>query len=49
MYGFAKNERDNITSKEEMVYKKLAAYYLGTTELKLNSLIKSGELVEVIV
>lgn len=47
MYGFAKNERDNISSKEEMVYKKLAGYYLEITETKLNDLIKNGELFEV--
>jgi hypothetical protein len=47
MYGFAKNERDNISSKEEMVYKKLAGYYLGITEIQLNNLITKGELFEV--
>jgi hypothetical protein len=46
MYGFAKNERD-ISSKEEILYKKLAAYYLEITETKLHDLIKNGELFEV--
>ncbi len=48
MYGFSKNERDNISSKEEIVYKKLAKYYLEITNNKLDILIKDGELFEVI-
>ena len=47
MYGYAKNERDNISDKEEIVYKKLAKYYLEITDNKLNLLIKNGELFEV--
>lgn len=47
MYGYAKNERDNISEKEEIVYKKLAAYYLEVTDSKLNLLVKNGELFEV--
>jgi len=47
MYGYAKNERDNISDKEELIYKKLAGYYLEITESKLNLLIKNGELFEV--
>lgn len=47
MHGYAKNERDNISDKEEMIYKKLAGYYLEITESKLNLLIKNGELFEV--
>jgi len=48
MYGFAKNERDNITAKEELVYKKLARYYLEVTDQKCEMLVKNGELFEVI-
>jgi len=47
MYGYAKNDRDNISDKEETVYKKLAKYYLEMTDSKLNLLIKNGELFEV--
>lgn len=47
MYGFAKNERDNINKKEEAIYKKLAGYYLEISEIKLNNLITNGELFEV--
>lgn len=48
MYGFAKNERANIDSKEELVYKKLAEYYLEASDYQLNCLIKNGELFEAI-
>ena len=47
MYGFAKNERDNISAKEEIIYKKLAKYYFEITDSKLRDLIKNGELFEV--
>lgn len=49
MYGFAKNERENFSKKETEVYKKLAVYYLNLTEFQLNQLIKSDEIIEVIV
>ncbi len=48
MYGFAKNECDNISNKEEIIYKKLAKYYLEITDSKLDVLIKNSELFEVI-
>lgn len=48
MYGFAKNERVNISSKEKDVYRRLAKYYLGITDMQLNILIEKGELIEVI-
>lgn len=47
MYGYAKNDRANISDKEEEVYKKLAAYYLEMADGKLELLIKNGELFEV--
>ena len=47
MYGFAKNERDNISNAEELIYKKLATYYLEMPSHKLNVMIKNGELYEV--
>jgi hypothetical protein len=47
MYGYAKSERDNISDKEEIAYKKLARYYLDITNSELNILIKIGELFEV--
>lgn len=47
MYGYAKNDRANISNKEEAVYKKLAGYYLEISENKLENLIRIGELFEV--
>ena len=47
MYGYAKNDRANINDKEKEVYKKLAAYYLSITDIKLDLLINNGELFEV--
>jgi len=47
MYGYAKNEHDNISDKDEVIYKKLAKYYLEMTDNQLNLLIESGELFEV--
>lgn len=47
MYGFAKNERDNINIKEEMIYKRLAKFYLEMPDQKIGLLIEKGELYEV--
>jgi hypothetical protein len=48
IYGFAKNERENITTKEEFTFKELAQYLLEITDSKVNTLIKNGKLFEVI-
>lgn len=48
MYGYAKNEHDNLNAKEELVYKKLAKYFLEVTDTSLSLLIRNGELFEVI-
>jgi len=48
MYGYAKNERDNISPREERVYKKLSEHYLKLSDMELINLIKNGELFEVI-
>ena len=47
MYGFAKNECENISDKEKEIYKRLAKYYLDITDMQLNVLIRNGELIEV--
>jgi len=47
MYGFAKNERDNIDIRELIVYRKLARHYFDLTDTQLNQLIENGELFEV--
>ncbi len=47
LYGFAKNEREDIGLKEREVFKKLAEYYLHIDDGKLKILVKNGELVEI--
>jgi hypothetical protein len=47
LYGFSKNERDNISERETLAYKKLAGYFLQITDQQLTVLIKNGELFEV--
>lgn len=48
LYGFAKNERDNIDEKEKMVYRKLARHYLTMSDSDLDTLIKNNEMIEII-
>jgi hypothetical protein len=47
LYGFSKNEREDIGLKEREVFKKLAEYYLHIDDGKLKILVKNGELVEI--
>ena len=47
IYGFAKNQQANVTSKEKKVYRKLAEIYLDLNEKELKKLIESGEIIEV--
>lgn len=47
MFGFAKNERDNIDDEELKLLKQLAATLLGMDERVLKQALDSGELVEV--
>lgn len=47
LYGYPKNERDNISDAEETAFKKAAAFYLNLNEVQIDSLVKKGELVEV--
>lgn len=47
VYGFAKNQRENITAKEQRVYKNLAEIYLSLDKSEIKKLIKSGEIIEV--
>ena len=46
MFGFAKNERDNIDDKELRLIKDLAAVFLAMNEPMLKRAIAAGELVE---
>ena len=47
VYGFAKNERANISTKELKALRLLATQLLGYTNPALSKAIKAGELVEV--
>ena len=46
LYGFAKNERDNIDAEELDEFRRLARGYLGLNLQQLEALIAEGELVE---
>lgn len=48
IYGFKKNERDNILLHEKEVYKNLAKEYLNLNQTLLNKMIKAKILIEVI-
>jgi hypothetical protein len=47
IYGFAKNERSNISEKEELALKKLAKLYFSFNDVQLVKAVHSGELFEV--
>jgi len=47
MFGFAKNERDNIDDEELNLMKELAAAFLAMDEQMLKRAINAGELVEI--
>ena len=48
VYGFAKNERDNIGEDELEFWRRVARAYLDIAEVQLPMLIDRGELKEVI-
>ena len=48
IFGFAKNERDNISGKERLALLKLGEEYMGHSETTLDGLIAKGVLTEVI-
>ncbi|BBB14841.1 uncharacterized protein RVIR1_03180 [Candidatus Rickettsiella viridis] len=48
IYGFAKNERSNITLREEHALKALAKVYFSYNEKQINRAIEMGELIEVL-
>lgn len=48
IYGFAKNERSNITPRENNALKELAKVYFSYDKKKIDHAIKSGELLEVL-
>jgi len=47
IFGFSKNERDNITQDEKEIYKKLAEFYIGLTAAQLKKLLEQETLFEV--
>lgn len=47
MYGFAKNQRDNVNSKELYALKRLAQELLGLSEKQITQALNKGELFEV--
>lgn len=47
VYGFAKNERDNIDDSEEAAFRKSAGYVLELSEEHLAALIGKGHFTEV--
>jgi hypothetical protein len=47
LYGFAKNQRDNIDDKELRALKKMAAHLLAYDRKALDKAIKTQELIEV--
>lgn len=48
IYGFAKNERSNITLREEHALKALTKVYFSYNEKQINRAIEMGELIEVL-
>lgn len=47
VYGFAKNEKENISPREREAFKMLARYYLNLSDEELFDLIQNGELIQV--
>ena len=48
LYGFSKNQRDNITPKEEKAYKIIARDLLELKEEVIKKLIKEGSLFQIV-
>lgn len=47
LFGFEKNEKDNIDLKEEKALKELTQIYHGFSKKELNIALESGEIIEV--
>jgi hypothetical protein len=47
LYGFGKNERDNIDEKEKKALKLLAGQFLGYENAELNTAMQKGVLIKV--
>ena len=47
LYGFAKNEKDNINDEQKGAFLDLAKYFLTVNEQEIAELVKINELVEI--
>lgn len=47
LYAFAKNKRANITKKEQMALRELAQVFISFSQVELDNLIASKELIKV--
>jgi hypothetical protein len=47
LFGFSKNDRENLDKDEDAIYKQLSKTYLSTTLAELEKMCKKGLLVEV--
>ena len=47
VFGFSKNDRENIDPNEEKIYRVLAQFYLNLSNERLNKMIGEKELIEV--
>lgn len=48
VYGFAKSDKENITTNEEKAFKKSAPLILSLTDKQISELIKIGQFTEVL-
>lgn len=48
VYGFPKNEKENISSVDKERFKKLARFYLGLRDDRIAKLLKQKALVEIL-
>jgi len=46
VYGFVKNEKDNISTNELKFFKKQAKFILSFNKTKINQAINSGEFIK---
>ena len=48
IYGFSKNEHENINRKEKEVFKKAARFYLDLDDIQISLLVRRRILVEIV-
>lgn len=47
MFGFSKNDRENLEVAEKEIYKKLSKIYLSTSIIELRKMCVNAQLIEV--